>query len=630
MGYGSRRDDPSDWDRGMEQTAQVRGHDEWGRTAPVRGSGPRDRTGQVRGDAWDQAAPARGRGPARPGGRSPAAASRRTAGPQGARRSQGGGRGTGRGRGTGKIRGSRWARYRAKSWLAQIGYVFVVLSAAFVVAIGITGYAIYQHLDANITGVKVGGLTGRTVYGELNILVLGSQERAGQHGYFGYEADPETENSDNLLLVHLDATHTHATVLSIPRDLYTYEPGCQARPQTGTGIWGPYDYPPGALIDGALNIGGPTCAVETVEALTGIKLDHVIVFDFNSFRTMVDALGGVDVCVPPGPGYHDGYSHLNLSPGIHKVTYNEALAYVRTRHGVGSGADAGGDLPRIELQQAFISSVVQQVEHENLLSDWTSLLHVADIATKALTVDDGLKSVSALLTLAKSLVHLKSKNMNLITLPTTMDTFDYPNPQYADHLMAVQPQDDLLYQMVRTGQTWHGHLPVESYNRVKVYVENGTGQEGLAARTKTELEALGFDVTGIGDTTATSATTVNFAGEDQAEAAYTLMTALKVSNSSNFPAGDNTLNEPASQVGTPGPVTLILGSDFTGVDKPAPATKPARSKNKGSHPKPTASSTPAVSQSIQDGAGAVQSRNAAASICSGLPPAYTPGAQGPG
>jgi LCP family protein required for cell wall assembly len=626
MGYGSRRDDPADWERDMDQTARVPGQDDWNRTAHISHR-----------DEWDE--PGRGRTTRSRGSRRG-----RTSGPgdQSGARGQSGPRGRGserrqrsaqkqvRSRGPKSYRKTKFSWFMAKSWPAKIGYTLVTVSAAFIVAVGITGYAIYQHLDANITGVQVGHLSGRTVYGQLNILVLGSQERAGQHGFFGYEADPETENSDNLLLVHLDATHSHATVLSIPRDLYAYEPACKARPQTGTGIWGPYDYPPGVLIDGALNIGGPTCAVETVEDLTGIQLDHVIVFDFNSFRTMVDALGGVEVCVPPGPGYHDGYSHLNLSPGLHKVSYNQALAYVRTRHGVGTGADAGGDLPRIELQQAFISSVVQEVDHDNLLSNLSGLYHVANIATKALTVDDGLKSVSSLLTLAKSLVHLKSSDLNLITLPTTMDTYDYPNPQYADHLMAVQPQDDLLYQMVRTDQTWHGHLPVEPYHKVKVIVENGTGQSGLAAKTKTALEKLGFDVVGIGDAPPTSATTVDFAGEQRAEAAYTLLTALKVNNSNNFATGDDTVNAPSSQIGTPGPVTLVLGSDFTGVNKPAPVkpAKPAKKSAKSPKPNPSGG-TPTVSKSIQNGAGSVQSRNAGANICSNLPPAYAPGAQGP-
>jgi LCP family protein required for cell wall assembly len=506
-----------------------------------------------------------------------------------------------------------WAQFRAKSWLAQLGYVFVALTAVMAVAAGVTAYAAVYHLEGNIHDVNVHGLTGRTVYGELNILVLGSQERQGQRGFFGRELNPWTTNSDNLLLVHLDATHTHATVLSIPRDLMTYEPACQARnSKIGYGLQGPFQ---STIIDGALNIGGPTCAVATVEALTGIKLDHVIVFDFNSFRTMVDAIGGVTVCVPPGPGYHDGYSHLNLAPGLHKLTYNEALAYVRTRHGVGSGADAGGDLPRIELQQAFISSVAQQVQHQGLLSNVSGLYHVADIATKALTVDQNLKSASSLIHLAQSLVHLKSKDINLITLPTAPDA----NPGQSGRLVAQQPQDDALYQMIRTGQLWRGHLPTEPFGKVKVRVLNATGRSGLAGRTATALRKLGFDVTGVGDSTATQTTTVEFAGEQQAEGAYTLMTALKA-----VPAGQTTLAEPASQIGRRGTITLILGTDFAGVN-PAAVQKPGRKAGK----KAGTGGTAAVTSAVASGPGAVESRNAGASICAGLPPAYAPGAQGP-
>ena len=239
--------------------------------------------------------------------------------------------------------------------------------------------------------------------------MLGSQTRLGQRGHFGYDATPGVSNSDNLLLVHLDPTHTHAIVLSIPRDTFVYQPACKERPYVGTGTWPAQQYPPGAIIDGALNIGGPTCAVQTVEALTGIKLDHFVEFNFNSFRTMVGQLGGVEVCVPPGPGYHDQATNLNLSPGKHLLDYTQALQYVRDRHGVGSGADAGGDLPRIQLQQAFISSVVQKVNSTGLLSDIPSLLSIASTATRALTVDEGLGSTTSLLRLAESLAHLKSE-----------------------------------------------------------------------------------------------------------------------------------------------------------------------------------------------------------------------------
>ena len=503
------------------------------------------------------------------------------------------------------------SRWRRKSVLAKAGYVGATVLAIVVMVAGVGAYAEYRHLEGNITKVKVGGLSGRTVYGALNILVLGSQQRAGQKGHFGVAAGSSTltSNSDNLLLIHLDPTHTHATILSIPRDLFVYEPACKARSRfIGIGMQGPYNYPPGNIIDGALNIGGPTCAVLTVNDLTSIRLDHFVEFDFNSFRTMVDAIGGVEVCVPKG-GYHDPKSHLNLSAGRHLLKYDRALAYVRTRDSLG-GPDAGGDLPRIKLQQAFISSIVQDVNKKGLLSNGLQLLSLANTATKALTVDQGLGSVNELVGLAKTLAHLKSRDVTLLTLPTTADTYHYPT--YAQHLMALQPQDDVLFQMVRTGQVWRGHLPVEPYNKVSVRVLNGTGQGGLARRTAASLRKLGFTVTGTGNAAATSTTTVDFAGENQADGAYTLMTALKVSSPSKFPAGQNTLAEPAGQIGKPGPVTLILGTDFTGV-KPPTAHKNATAGAGKKHKRRARNSASGT------GPGAVQSRNAGASICSGLP-----------
>jgi len=505
---------------------------------------------------------------------------------------------------------SAMARWRGQRRLAKAGYILATVAAIVAVVAGIGAFAIYEKLDGNITKVNVGGLTGRTVYGTQNILVLGSQERAGQidRKYFGYEADPNTSNSDNLLLVHLNATHTKATVLSIPRDLFVYEPRCHERKVIGDGYWPAQVYPPGAIIDGALNIGGPTCAVKTVEDLTGIKLDHFVEFNFNSFREMVNSLGGVEVCVPK-PGYSDPDSHLHLSPGKHLLKWNAALAYVRTRHGIGSGTEEGTDLARIQLQQAFISSVAQKVERQGILTDPLRLLGIAETATKNLTVDSKLGSVSEMLSLAKSLAHLHSKDISLITIPSTADT----SPGESEHLMAVQPQDDVLYNMVRTGQTWHGQLPVEPYSKVQVRVLNATGQTGLAATTARSLRKLGFDVVGIGDAPYSSTTTVNYAGLAQADGAYTLMTAL-----TSFPAGNNTLNEPNWQVGHNGPVTLVLGADFAGVNKPA--------KHHAKKTKSGSSATPAVSKSVTSGPGAVESRNGGQNICSGLPPAYDPNA----
>jgi LCP family protein required for cell wall assembly len=113
-------------------------------------------------------------------------------------------------------------------------------------------------------------------------------------------------------------------MVSIPRDTLVYEPACPSRTGGGT-----VPAIPNAIIDGAMNQGGPVCAVATVEHLTGIRMDHFVRFDFNSFRAMVNVLGGVEVCLPQA--VHDRYSHLYLAAGRHLVTGNQALAFVRTR-----------------------------------------------------------------------------------------------------------------------------------------------------------------------------------------------------------------------------------------------------------------------------------------------------------
>jgi hypothetical protein len=195
----------------------------------------------------------------------------------------------------------------------------------------------------------------------------------------------------------------------------------------------------------------------------------------------------------------------------------------------------------------------------------------------------------------------------MITMPTTADTY----PGLQEHLMTVEPQDDVLFDMVLTGQDWTGHLPTLPYGQVQVRVENATGERGLAARTRTRLRKLGFDVISVGDAPYTATTTVTYSGIAQSEAAYTLMTAL-----SKFPAGENLLTEPAPQLGSAGPVTLILGADFAGVSKPV---KAKQGKKGASGSSVVAESADAVASA--NGAGAVQSRNGGASICSGLPPA---------
>ena len=228
-------------------------------------------------------------------------------------------------------------------------------------------------------------------------------------------------------------------------------------------------------------------------------------FNFNSFRAMVDTIGGVEVCVPRS-GYHDPFSGLNLSGGKHLLTYNQALAYVRTRHGV-HGRGRRRRRPAADRTAAGVHVLGHpEGQQPGILTNSVQLLKIADLATRALTVDQGLNSVSKLLGLAKSLTGLHAKNVTLLTMPTVTD------PANVNRLLPEEPEDDVIFQMLLDGQPWHHRLPVSPISQVKVRVLNGTGTPGLATQTARQLRALGFDVTGTGDAPATSATTVTLLG----------------------------------------------------------------------------------------------------------------------
>jgi LCP family protein required for cell wall assembly len=339
---------------------------------------------------------------------------------------------------------------------------------------------------------------------------------------------------------------------------------------------------PQAIIDGAMNQGGPACAVATVEQLTGVRIDHFVRFTFNSFRDMIDAVGGVQVCLKQP--VDDPFSHLKLAAGKHFITGNQALAFVRTRHGVGNG----GDLGRIQLQQEFISSLMQKVEHENLLADPVTLLKVADVATQDVTVDTSLGSVSALVKQAYGMKNLKTSDVTFVTMPII------PDPANSNRLLPEYPEADVIWQLLKDDQTWKGHLPAPPLATVDVSVLNGTGQGGLAATAAKALRKLGFHVTSVGNAAAdTATTTVSYTGTTAASGAYALMSALKV-----VPAGENS--------GTP-TITLTLGTNFGGVKQAAVGISNNPNTSVG------------AAQQAGTSFSVVQTRSAAANICASLP-----------
>jgi len=292
-------------------------------------------------------------------------------------------------------------------------------AAAAVVALAGSGlgYA-YFKLNGNISGVDIDAALGKhrpkaPRDGAMNILVMGSDSRAGTHGEYG--KDQGGARSDTAMVVHVNKTHDKASVVSIPRDTIVDRPDCPKQGDPSRTVPGEH-----AMFNSAYQTGGPACAVKTVESMSGMRMNHFTEVDFKGFKKLIDTLGGVDVTTTKP--IHDPNSHLDLPAGKHRLNGEQSLGLVRTRHGVGDGSDLG----RIQLQQAFVKALMKQVNQVGVFSSPKKLYDLADTATSALTTDSDLDSVGKLSDLAKTLKGVKPENVNMTTLPVRYDPKD-PN-----------------------------------------------------------------------------------------------------------------------------------------------------------------------------------------------------------
>jgi LCP family protein required for cell wall assembly len=320
------------------------------------------------------------------------------------------------------------------------------ISAVGVLVVGGAGAGyVYEHLDGNIRTAPL--YTGTTADVEarasavgtekpdafghtpLNILLIGSDTRSSSADCgIGGDCGPGA-NADVEMLVHLSADRTDATVMSIPRDTMTQLPAC-TDPATGAHTSASY-----GQINSALQY-GPTCSVAAVHKLTGIPVDHFAMVDFSGVVKMSDAVGGVSVCVDNN--VYDPYSGLKLAKGTHTLKGQGALEFLRTRHGF----DDGSDLGRTYAQHVFITQMVDTVKSAGTLGNPAALWRLADAATRALTVDTGLGSITKLIGLAEDLDKVPASRMTFTTMQTHADPED-------SNRVVVDARAKLLFDAIR-------------------------------------------------------------------------------------------------------------------------------------------------------------------------------------
>ncbi|BFV59426.1 hypothetical protein KCMC57_up45300 [Kitasatospora sp. CMC57] len=459
-------------------------------------------------------------------------------------------------------------------------------AAVLVLTTAGTGAWYYHRLDGQITTFDAGGIatsrppapTPTKVGGGLpvNVLLLGSDTRNDGNDSLG-GGDEGVGHSDTAILLHVYSDRRHAVAVSIPRDTLVTIPPCKLANGTWTTARANQMFNSAFTIGGS-DQGNPACSQNTVENLTGLRIDHTIVVDFKGFAAMTEAVKGVDVCVPNAV---DSYG-IHLEKGRQTLSGQLALDYVRARHGFGDGSDIG----RIKRQQAFLSSLIKKVQDQGF--NLTTLLPLADAASKSLTVDPGLGTPMKLVDFAQSLQDIKLADIGFVTVPWRYQ---------GDRVALVHPDVDQLWALLRQDRTLDGQstglvtaAPSETPSipavTTPVLLLNATRTADLATTTAATLKAQGYTDVTVGPTpTGTRRTTVIGYPPAQLDAAEAL--------ARFFPTADLQPDRTATTL------TVTLGRD---VAPAAPAVTPT----------PTPSGT-GVPTGITD-----NTRTADADLCSNL------------
>ncbi|MFJ9040556.1 LCP family protein [Streptomyces sp. NPDC102406] len=310
----------------------------------------------------------------------------------------------------------RRRRHRILRWTAGVLAVLVLGTAG-------AGYLYYRHLNGNIKTAKlnlgehkVAGPTpnaaGQT---PLNILLIGSDARDNKENQKlggAKETFNGTPLADVQMLVHLSADRSNMSVVSMPRDTLLRLPKC-TDPDSGK----EYAATIGRrMTNESLGRGGPGCTVATWEQLTGIHIDHFMMVDFSGVVSMADAIGGVPVCVDANIFSKDSQGHgsgLKLREGTRPVKGVQALQWLRTRYGF----EDGTDIARAKAQHMYMNSMVRQLRENATFSNPGKLRTLAEKATKALKVDDGLDTVKKLYDLSNELKKPEPDRITMTTMP---------------------------------------------------------------------------------------------------------------------------------------------------------------------------------------------------------------------
>jgi len=340
----------------------------------------------------------------------------------------------------------RHGRLKQQHPLSFLLKIFVAVIAVFgVTGVSLAAYAAVDVVSSVKKSVKLVDAKGHestpgvgAMNGAFNVLLAGSDSGGGNSAY----GDREENLNDVTMLLHVSADHKNATVVSFPRDMYVSIPSCPD-PKGGS-----FDAMSRQKINNSLSYGGLACTVLTVEKLTGLDIPYAGVIQFDGVIEMSNAVGGVPVCV--AGDIDDPYTGLNVKAGQNVLQGSQALAFLRTRHGVGDGSDLG----RISNQQVFLSSLVRTIKSADVLSNPVKLYGLAKAATSNITLSDSLNNPTTIVSMAMALKNIDISKVVFVQYPNHyVDGGVAPTVDAAEQLMGALKNDQPV---VVTGDTGVG------------------------------------------------------------------------------------------------------------------------------------------------------------------------------
>ncbi|MCP3015125.1 LCP family protein [Nocardiopsis dassonvillei] len=311
--------------------------------------------------------------------------------------------------------------------------VWVAASLVLVLAAGVgTAYGYYRSLRSDMVQYDIDGLLKEEdrperINDSVNILFMGTD--GYEEGSTAYSTEFEGERSDSIMLAHI-SPENRVSVISFPRDSLVALPDCDPYGETeGTpGYFG--------MINAAMYHGGPPCVVSTIESLSDVRIDHFVHLSFMSFRDVVDAIGGVDMCIPEP--MEDRRSKLDLDAGQQTLDGDEALSFVRARYEIGDG----GDIGRIDRQQMFLAALADQVTSNDVITDPGRLNAVLRAVAEHSATDSAL-TFDRMLSIAVTLADVELTDIEFHTVPW------YQAPSNPNRVLWYEDQAEELFTAVR-------------------------------------------------------------------------------------------------------------------------------------------------------------------------------------